>query len=259
MPDLQNRVALVTGAGRGIGRASAVALAREGATVALAARTEAELDETFAEVKSIGGRAAKFLADLTDRNVSRTLVERVKQQLGPVEILLNNAGIGSSANPKPLATVEEEFWDLTIELNLNAPYILTKSALPDMLKAGWGRIITIASINSRVGSVHAAAYSASKHGVLGMMRALALEVATTGVTANCICPGPVKTRMNDARIQHDAQRLGRDLADIEHTITPIGGRLVPEDIAPMVVYLAGPAGKMITGQAYNICGGLVMS
>jgi NAD(P)-dependent dehydrogenase (short-subunit alcohol dehydrogenase family) len=259
MRKLQGRVALVTGAGRGIGRAVSVAMAKEGAIVAVASRSQAELDDVVSEISSAGGTAAAFISDLSDRSVSRMLVSRVQEQFGSVEILANNAGVGSSSNPKPVQDLEDDFWDLTLEVNLTAPFLLSQAVLPDMLASKWGRIITVASINGRLGSFHGAAYAASKHGVLGLMRTLALETAGTGITVNSICPGPVKSLMNDKRIEYDANRLGRDLAEHEKSLTPIGGRLVPEDIAPMAVYLAAEEARMITGQAYNIDGGLVMS
>ena len=256
---LQDRVALVTGAGRGIGRAIALAFAGEGARVAVAARSEAEIAEVVGEIQAAGGEAAALACDLANRDAARSLPERVKERFGPVQILVNNAGIGSSANPVTVADLGLDFWDLTLELNVTAPLILSQAVLPEMLAAGWGRIITTASINSRRASVHGGAYAASKHAVLGLMRTLATETAGTGITVNCICPGPVKTAMNDIRVRYDADRLGVELEDHERSLTPIGGRLVPEDIAPMAVYLAGDDARMITGQAYNICGGLVMS
>lgn len=259
MSKLQGRVALVTGAGRGIGRAISVGLAKAGASVAVASRSQSELDDVVAEITSAGGTAAAFPADLSERSTPAKLVSQVKEQFGAVSILVNNAGVGSSSNPKPVHDLDDDFWDLTLEVNLTAPFLLSKAVLPDMLANRWGRIITVASINGRVGSFHGAAYAASKHGVLGLMRTLAMETAGTGITANSICPGPVKSLMNDKRIEYDAQRLGRNLAEHEKSLTPIGGRLVPEDIAPMAVYLAGDEAKMITGQAYNIDGGLVMS
>jgi NAD(P)-dependent dehydrogenase (short-subunit alcohol dehydrogenase family) len=259
LTQLDNRVALVTGAGRGIGRAISLALAAENAKVAVAARSEDELNSLVSEIEAAGGTAIAFPADLTDRNIAKKLVEKVKEQFGPVEILVNNAGLGSSSNPKPLVDFDEEFWDLSMAINLTAPMILSKEVLPDMLEKGWGRIITVASINGRVGSFHGAAYAAGKHGVMGLMRTLAMETAANGITVNCICPGPVKTLMNDRRIEYDAQRLGRNLEEHEKSLTPIGGRLLPDDIAPMAVFLASDAGRAITGQGYNICGGVVMT
>ena len=178
---------------------------------------------------------------------------------GPIDILVNNAGIGSSADPRPLAEFRDAFWDQTIELNLTAPYLLSKAVLPHMRAQRWGRIVTVASINGRIPSPFSGAYVASKHGVIGLMRVLALELAGEGITVNCVNPGPVRTRVNDARVAFDAERLGLEAEDYEQRLTPIGGRLEPEDIAPMVVYLVSDAARMITGQAYNIDGGVNMA
>jgi 3-hydroxybutyrate dehydrogenase len=253
------RVALVTGAGRGIGRATAVALAATGSPVVVAARSSDELDAVVTEIAAAGGEATALACDLTDRAQSTTLVERAASAFGPIDILVNNAGIGSSADPRPLAEFRDSFWDETLELNLTAPYLLSKAALPHMRTQQWGRIVTVASINGRIPTPHSGAYVASKHGVIGLMRTLALELAGEGITVNCVCPGPVRTRVNDARIVYDARRLGRDLEEYERGLTPIGGRLEPEDIAPMVVYLAGDDARMITGQAYNVDGGVNMA
>ena len=259
MQGLSGRVALVTGAGRGIGRAICQAYGAAGATVAAVARSTDELESIVGDIRDAGGTAEAFTADLSDPAVPATLLASVNESFGSVEVLVNNAGVGSSSDPKPLVEFDDEFWRLTLEVNLNAPYRLTKLALPAMIADGWGRVITVASINSRVGSLHGAAYAASKHGVLGLMRTAAQETASLGVTVNCICPGPVRTLMNDKRIEYDAERLGRGLDDHESGLTPIGGRLEPEDIAPMAVYLASDAGRMVTGQAYNICGGINMA
>jgi NAD(P)-dependent dehydrogenase (short-subunit alcohol dehydrogenase family) len=259
MQGLSGKVALVTGAGRGIGRAICLAYAQAGVQVAASARSRDELDSLVEEIRAAGGTAESFPADLSDPDVPASLLGSVAASLGSVEVLVNNAGVGSSSDPQPLVEFDDEFWNLTLEVNLNAPYRLTKLALPSMIAAGWGRVITVASINSRVGSFHGAAYAASKHGVLGLMRTAAMETASLGVTVNCICPGPVRTLMNDKRIEYDAERLGRVLDEHESGLTPIGGRLDPEDIAPMAVYLASDAGRMVTGQAYNICGGINMA
>ena len=259
MGTLDGRVALVTGAGRGIGKAIALSLAAAGAKIVVAARSSAELDEVVAMIADQGGTATAVTCDLSDRSQTKQLVEQASPVYGSADILVNNAGVGSSGDPRPLAEFRDEFWDLTVEVNLTAPYLLSKDVLPHMRKQRWGRIITVASINGRVTAMHAGAYSASKHGVLGLMRTLALEHAAEGITVNCICPGPVRTRMNDIRVQYDAERLGRDLADHEQGLTPVGGRLSPEDIAPMAVYLSSDDARMITGQAYNIDGGICMA
>jgi NAD(P)-dependent dehydrogenase (short-subunit alcohol dehydrogenase family) len=252
-------VALVTGGGRGIGQAIATQLASAGARVVVASRSRDELAEVVRAICDAGGIAAAVECDLADRTQTRTLVSQVGEPFGPIDILINDAGVGSSGDPRPLAEFRDEFWDLTMEVNLTAPYLLSKAVLPHMREQKWGRIITIASINSRMTATHAGAYVASKHGVLGLMRSLAGEHAADGITVNCICPGPVRTRMNDVRVRYDAERLGRDLAAHEQQLTPVGGRLAPEDIAPMAVYLASDAARMITGQAYNIDGGICMA
>jgi NAD(P)-dependent dehydrogenase (short-subunit alcohol dehydrogenase family) len=256
---LQHRVALVTGAGRGIGRAIAEALAAEGAAVALASRSANELDEVVAAIAAAGGKARPFAVDLFDRAATLDLPRKVQDSLGPIDILVNNAGIGSSASPGPAVEMNVAYWDQTLELNLTVPMLLSKAVLPEMLRRRWGRIIMVASIAGKVGTFHGAAYSASKHGVLGLMRSMASEVCQEGITVNAICPGPVKTLMNDLRIEYDAKRLGVELADYEKRLTPIGGRLLPEDISPLAVYLASDAARMVTGQAFNVCGGCVMS
>lgn len=259
MPLLKERIALVTGAGRGIGRAIALAFAAEGAKVAVTARTTSELDELVAAIRSHSGTALALPADLADRAVPAKLVARVASELGPIEILVNNAGVGSSADPRPVVEFDDDFWDLSLAVNLTAPYLLCKAVLPEMLARQCGRIITVASIAGKIGTLHGAAYSASKHGVLGLTRTLALEVAAQGITVNAICPGPVHTRMNDRRIEYDAARRGVSFAEQEQIQTPLGRRLEPEEIAPLAVYLASDAAGGVTGQAYNVCGGVLMT
>ena len=258
--DLDGHVALVTGGGRGIGRAIALELAAAGAKVVVASRSADELADVVQQANANAGRdVAALTVDLSERAETCGLVSRASEPFGPIDILINNAGVGSASDPRPLADYRDDFWDLSLEVNLTAPYLLSKAALPAMQTQGWGRIITIASINGKMANLHAGAYAASKHGVIGLMRAFALEHAAEGITVNCICPGPVKTKMNDIRIQYDADRLGIEFTELEKRLTPIGERLEPHDIAPMAVYLASDAARMITGQAYNIDGGRLMS
>jgi NAD(P)-dependent dehydrogenase (short-subunit alcohol dehydrogenase family) len=259
MKQLANRIALITGAGRGIGRAIALAYAAEGAKVALTARTTAELDEVVGQIRTAGGTALAFPADLTDRAVPQKVVADVERALGPVEILVNNAGVGSSSNPRPVVEFDDAFWDQTLAINLTAPYLLCKAVLPGMLARRWGRIITVASVNGKIGSLHGVAYAASKHGVLGLTRTLAMEVASQGITVNAICPGPVHTVMNDRRIEYDAKRRGVAVKEHEASLTPIGRRLEPEEIAPLAVYLGSHAAAAVVGQAINVDGGVLMT
>ena len=256
---LPDRVCLVTGAGRGIGRAIALALAHAGGRVAITARTAAELDALVGAIESIGGQALAIVADLADSQAPRQIVDQIAQTWGPVEVLVNNAGIGSSANPRPVVDFDDDFWELSLRVNLTAPYRLCKAVLPAMINRKFGRIITVASINGKIGSLHGAAYAASKHGVLGLVRTLAMEVAKDGITVNAICPGPVATVMNDKRIAYDAERRGIPVDEIVGAITPIGRRLEPDEIAPLAVYLASDAAAAITGQAINIDGGVLMT
>lgn len=259
MSVLTNRVALITGAGRGIGRSIAIAFAKEGARVALTARTVGELDEVVGQIRAGGATAVAFPADLSDRAVPRRLVADVEAALGSVEILVNNAGIGSSAKPSPVVDFDDGFWDQSLAVNLTAPYLLCKAVLPGMLARRRGRIINVASINGKIGSLHGVAYAASKHGLLGLTRSLAMEVAAQGITVNAICPGPVHTVMNDRRIEYDANRRGVAVKDLEAGLTSIGRRLEPDEIAPLAVYLASDAAATVVGQAINIDGGLLMT
>ncbi len=255
---MNNKVALVTGAGRGIGRASALALAQQGARVAVTARSEDELAALVETITAAGGQAAAIPADLTERETPARLLDQVRQTWGPVEILVNNAGVGSSQDPRPLVDFDDDFWDLTFAVNVTAPYRLTKGVLPDMIAAGWGRIINMASINAKVASFHGAAYTASKHAIAGLTKAAATEVANQGVTVNAVCPGVTRSLMNDRRLEYDAKRLGVTFEELERQASPLERRLEPEEIASLVAYLASDAARAINGQTINVCGGRVM-
>lgn len=256
---LKDKTALITGASRGIGRAIALGFAAEGARVAVTARTEQDLDSLVHEIGASGREAVAIPADLLDLPTVPGLAGLAEKELGSLDILVNNAGLGSSSDPKPVIEFDDRFWDRSLALNLTVPYLLCKAVLPSMIRRKRGRIINIASIASRTPHFHGVAYAASKHGLLGLTRTLALEIAGDGITVNAICPGPVQTEMNDRRIRYDARRKGIELSELEAGITPIGRRLQPPEIVPMAILLASDESAAITGQAFNICGGIAMS
>ncbi len=256
---MENRIALVTGAGRGIGRAIAVGLAAEGARVAVTARSLDELESLAREVKAAGGDALVVPGDLSDRSTPARIVRAVTESWGPIEILVNNAGVGSSMNPKPLVDFDDDFWDLTLMINLTAPYLFTRLVLPPMMERGWGRIINIASIAGRIGTLHGAAYGVSKQGLLGLTRTTAVEAAAHGITANALCPGVTRSRLNDLRLEYDSRRLGVSFEQLERESTPLGRRLEPEEVAVLAIQLARDEARGINGQSINVCGGRVFS
>jgi NAD(P)-dependent dehydrogenase (short-subunit alcohol dehydrogenase family) len=256
---LSSRVAIVTGAGRGIGRAIALGYAREGALIAGVARTEAELDSLTEEISAFGGKAIGVVADLVDSTAPARVVAETMKQFGTIDILVNNAGIGTFMSPRPVADFDDAFWDFSLTLNLTVPYRFAKLTMPIFMRQKRGRIVNIASLASKIGLLHGAAYAASKHGLLGLTKTLAIEGAPHGITANSICPGPVRTAMNEQRMRYDADRQGTTVAELEAKINPIGRRLESEEIVPLAILLASDPSGAITGQAFNICGGMVMS
>ena len=255
---LEHRTALVTGAGRGIGRAIALAFAREGADLAVTARTATEIEQVAAEITALGRSAAALAVDLSDRAATRRLPERVSRHFPGVDILVNNAGIGSNASPHPIVDYDDDFWDLSIAVNLSAPYLLTKALVPGMVERGWGRVINMASVVGKRGLVAAGAYTATKHGLIGLTRTAALETAKTGVTVNAICPGATRTIMLLRRLKVDAELRGESVSEVEASINPIGRLLEPEEIAELAVYLASEDARGMTGQSLNLSGGSTM-
>jgi 3-oxoacyl-[acyl-carrier protein] reductase len=243
---LAGRKALVTGASRGLGKSIALVLARAGAEVALTARDERALSETAAEIRSLGGNGIALAADLSDPNAPAALVEQVVRELGGLEILVNNAGVGSSGR---IDDITEDGWDETLDTNLKATFLLCKAAAPHLREAGWGRIVNIASIAAQTGGVAGSvAYSASKGGMLSLTKSLARDLAPHGVTVNAITPGQIETDMG--RVPPD--RLPGLLAQI-----PLGRLGVPDDIGYAALFLCSQEAGYITGATLDVNGGIL--
>ncbi|MGH3329471.1 MAG: SDR family NAD(P)-dependent oxidoreductase [Streptomycetales bacterium] len=248
------RTCLVTGAGRGIGRAVAVRLAAAGHRVALTARSRDQLDETASR---LDGPGLVLPADITAPHAVDGLFERVEQEWGGVEVLVANAGAAASA---PLGRTTDQMWQQQLDLNLTAPFRCTRRAVPGMVERGWGRVVVVASVAARRGEPYIVAYTAAKHGVLGMVRSVAAEVAGTGVTANAVCPGYVDTPMTDANVERLAGRTGREAADIRTGLAgkqPIGRLVTPDEVADAVLWCVGNAA--LNGQGITLDGGGVQS
>src|ERR1044071_6804250 len=209
---LENRIALVTGGGRGIGRAVALEFAREGARIAVVARTLEQIEAVCEEIRSsCGVEAVAIACDVSRRESVALAFSEVMERFGRgVDILVNNAGIAESA---PLVRTDDELWHRHPAVNLSGTFYFMRAALPAMIERGWGRIINIASIAGKTGAPYIAAYSASKHSVLGLTRSVALEVAAKGVTVNAICPGYVDTDMTSRGIEKITQKTGISAAD----------------------------------------------
>jgi meso-butanediol dehydrogenase/(S,S)-butanediol dehydrogenase/diacetyl reductase len=255
---LKGKIAIVTGGGRGIGKAIALAFAREGADVVVTARTESEIEKVAEDIKALGSKGVPMVADLGKKESLQTFVDRISTQFSSMDILVNNAGVGSGQNPRVVAEYDDDFWEQTLALNLTAPYLLTKAFLPKMIAQKWGRIINISSVAGKIGFPFGAAYSTSKHGLIGLTRTVALEVATQGVTVNAICPGPIRTSMLEKRIRFNSENEGIPIEEVEKSFNSIQRLLEPQEVAAIAVYLASDEAKSMTGQSINIDGGMVM-
>ena len=253
---LEGRHALVTGGGRGIGAAIATALAREGARLTLLGRDRTVL-EAHAATLPASAQAHAVVADVADAASVAPAFAHARARHGEVEILVNNAGIAIS---RPFAKTDAAAWSAVIGVNLTGTYLCTHEAVPAMLAAGYGRIVNIASTAGLVGGRYIAAYTAAKHGVIGLTRALAAELGAKGITVNAVCPGFTESGMLERALAQIESATGRSADAAAATLlerNPLGRFVRADEVASLVLYLCRPEAEAITGQALVVDGGEV--
>ena len=256
--ELEGQVAIVTGGGRGIGRATALELARLGADVVVAELDMAGAERTAAAVREMGRGARAVSADVTSRADLRAMAERTRADFGRIDILVNNAGIYRAAST---LDVTEEHWDAVMDINARAVFFASQAVLPTMIAQKRGAIVSLASMAGKIGSRTNLPYNASKAAVISITKSLALAHAADGIRANCVCPGFVETDMWTAVARDQGALLG--LSPEEFTRqrvaqVPLGRMERPEDVASVIGFLASPRAGYMTGQALSVDGGLVM-
>jgi len=244
---LEGRVALVTGASQGIGKAIALELAKAGATVALAARNEAKLAEVKAEIEAAGGKAESFALDVNNEEAIKATAKDIVAKLGAVHILVNNAGVTRDTLMLRMKTSD---WDDVLDTNLKGAFLLTQALLQPMMKARWGRVINISSVNGELGAPGQANYSASKAGLIGLTKSMAREFASRNITVNAVAPGFIETDMTHV--------LTEDQKNAMLGAVPLGRAGTVTDIAAAVRFLASDDAAYITGHTLDVNGGLYM-
>jgi|ERR1051326_2108927 NAD(P)-dependent dehydrogenase (short-subunit alcohol dehydrogenase family) len=257
---LENRLALITGGGRGIGRAIAHSFAREGCSVAVAARTAGQVEKVARELADeFGVKSLAIRCDVANTGSVARAFARFNKKFGRgPDIVVNNAGI---AETELFVRSDEAMLERHLNINLGGTFRCTRAALPEMIERGWGRVINMASIAGKVGAPYISAYAASKHGVLGLTRSLALEVAARGITVNAICPGYVDTEMTARGIENIVKKTGKSANQALKALekSSAQGRLItPEEVAALALLLASEEGRGINGQAINVDGGTVL-
>ena len=244
---LSGRVALVTGASQGIGRACALKLATEGATVSVAARNQDKLNELVNEIMATGGKAAAFTLDVTDEEQVKSAIKSAIAQFGKIDILVNNAGI---TRDQLVMRMRRADWDAVLQTNLTSAYLCIQQVTSPMLKQRWGRIINITSVFGQMGQAGQANYAASKAGLIGLTMAVARELGSRNITCNAVAPGFIETAMTEALGDEFKQNAAKQI--------PLGRVGTPGDVASAVAFLASDAAAYITGHVLNVNGGLLM-
>jgi len=247
MSQLQNQIAVVTGAGRGIGRAIALKFAAEGADVACVSRTQENSEKVAVEIRALGRKAWAHAVDVADAAAVGAAAEKILAECGRVDILVNNAGV---TRDDLLMRMNEADWDVVLDTNLKGAFLFTKAFSRALLKQRSGRIINVASVIGLIGNAGQCNYAASKAGLIGFTKSVARELASRGITVNVLAPGFIETDMTAG--------LKEDLRAAVLKQIPLGGLGQPDDIAGAAVFLAGPAARYITGQVLAVDGGMVM-
>src|ERR1700732_839035 len=244
---LEGRVALVTGASQGIGHACALALAREGATVAVAARNQQKLDELVGQILAAGGKASAFVIDVADEEQVKSGIKSALAHFGKIDILVNNAGI---TRDQLVMRMKRSDWDAVLNTNLTSAYLCIQQVIGSILKQRWGRIINVTSVFGQMGQAGQANYAASKAGLIGLTMAMAREVASRNITCNAVAPGFIETSMTAALSEEFRQSAVKTI--------PLGRVGSPVDVAGAVCFLASDDASYITGHVLNVTGGLLM-
>lgn len=255
MPELEGRAAVITGGGRGIGACCARVLSRAGATVVVASRSADELNRVVSTIEAEGGTGYACPVDVTDPASIEALAAFARERAGTVDILVNNAGIATSA---PVHRLELADWNRVMAVNATGTFLCTKAFIPDMLHAGWGRIVNVASVAGVMGAPYIAAYTASKHAVVGLTRAVAAEVAAKGVTVNAVCPGYVDTEMTQLSVDTIVAKTGKTAEEAVAWLTgttPLGRLIRPDEVAHAVLSLCNEHAGATNGQTLVLDGG----